>query len=437
MVIFVATLALLLSVYVVGVSAKTSPCWIISPAVMMVLFFIAMILPGIVFHSSPDDSLMAVLGYALWILGSLFGVLAANVFIDKRTASIALNARRAGFVQGNYRLFMFFVLLSVPAVVFTFSMLGRVPLFSGFSSLFGDAAGISMQQARRMNTLEHRDGSTFYFGQGYLRQIYAVISPVFLVAAHILTSRWGDGKVKRLLSIMRIFLVIACALNGQIWISATVILLFVMGGLAVYYMNGSGSAASLNVIKKGILAYVGVIAFIMLYRYFQSLQGRHFDNFLVDTLMRIYLPGAIELFSIFPDAQGFRYGSTWINDLSGMLPGSTQSFAYEVHYLVHGGAWGYTLSPGIVPSAYVNFGLTGIFFTAVVFTAIFSALFSRLMRTNSAVNIAIAIYISHSFTLAMPGDIGNYVVSLATSLVIYAAYHTLNSFFRPASRSTY
>ena len=194
-------------------------------------------------------------------------------------------------------------------------------------------------------------------------------------------------------------------------------------------IDGKGSV-EISIIYRGLLSYAFLLTFIFLYRYLQFLQGRYFDNFFYDTLRRIYSSGAIELFGIFPSQEGFRYGSTWLNDLKGLLPGSIQSFAYEAHYLVHGGAWGFTLSPGIVASSFINFGYPGVFFVGLIFTTIFTKIFCSLIKSNSALRIAIAIYISYRFALAMPGDIVNYFVCLLTAAIMYFSYVFLNSFIR-------
>ncbi|MCH8467856.1 MAG: hypothetical protein LAT78_14960, partial [Roseinatronobacter sp.] len=323
----------------------------------------------------------------------------------------------------------FFVLLSVPAVVFTFAMLGRIPLFIGIGSLFGGGGDISMHAARQMNTLQHRSGDTVYFGQGYLRQIYAVVSPVFLVALFVFDRLRPNSSKSLLVFMVMVFLVLAAALNGQIWIAIHVILLFLMGKYFVILSSGR-KIKEYSLIFRGLLGYLALVGFVFAYRYLQSIQGREFEDFIFDTLRRIYSAGGVELFGIFPSSEGFRYGATWLNDLRGMLPGSIQSFAYEVHYLVHGGAWGFTLSPGIVASSYVNFGFIGVFGVGFSFTWLFTLIFSRLINSGSAVKIAISIYVSHRFTMAMPGDFTNYVVCLVTAAMMYLSYVLLNSFIR-------
>lgn len=422
--IVLLTLCVLLSVAgLVYVSSRSINFWLISPAIMMGVYFSLVTLPGIFLASSDMAIENGLFAHLIWFIGAIL----ALVILAIQSTNLSHRNRKVTEAEGNKRVFWFFILLSIPAVVFTFYMLGRVPLLIGFGSLLGGESDVSMHAARRMNTLEHRSGDTIYFGQGYFRQIYAVVSPVFLVAL-LISERMGRKSIKsKPALLMMFFLTFSAALNGQIWIAIHVMLLFLMAKYFTLIAEGQGKN-NLSIIYRGALAYLCLILFAFAFRYLQSLQGREFDNFFFETMERIYSPGAIDLFAIFPLNEGFRFGATWVNDLSGMLPGSNQSFAYEVHHLVHGGGWGYTLSPGIVASSYVNFGYFGVFIIGFIFTYIFSVIFKSLSQTKSAIKIALSIYISHRFTLAMPGDIANYVVCLITAVIIYLSYLFLNSF---------
>lgn len=413
-------------IYTVSLSARLSRDWLTSPAVMMILFFGAVIMPGLMIEPRNDLALRALLGYNLWMFGALCGVVVSALMIRTTSGNLGVNSQ----MIGTYRVCIFFVLLAIPAITLTFFMLGRIPLLIGIQSALGAVSDLSMHQARQMNTLEHRSGDTVYFGQGYLRQIYTVVSPVFLIAASAIAQSRGWRGASRFLFLLKILLVTAAAMNGQIWIAASVMLLFGMGSIVVATRINGKPIDGFKLIWRGVMAYIGLLVFIFGYRYFQFLQGRHFENFFQDTFARIYIPGAIDLFQIFPDYEAFRWGSTWLNDLSGMLPGSVQSFAYEVHYLVHGGGWGFTLSPGIVPSAYANFGFAGIFLTALVFTTVFNMIYLRAVASPSAVRMAAGIYLSQMFTMAMPGDIASYVVPLITALIIVCTYVICNSLYR-------
>jgi hypothetical protein len=405
------------------VSSKYIQFWLISPAVMMFAYFLLVSFPGLFLASSEEVLLGALIAHLVWFLGVALA-LVCFALMQPRRHSAYLVPRR---IHANRTAIWFFVLLSVPAVVLTYAMLGRIPLFIGMGSLCFGGGDISMHAARQMNTLLHKSGDTFYFGQGYLRQIYTVVSPVFLVALLVFDRLRPHGSKSQFIFAAMVFLVLAAALNGQIWVAADVILLFIMGKYFVA-LSSRGKINGFSLIGRGILVYIFLVGFVFAYRYLQFIQGRAFNDFFLDTIGRLYSAGGVELFGIFPSSEGFRYGATWLNDLSGMLPGSIESFSYEVHYLIHGGAWGFTLSPGIVASSYVNFGFIGVFGVAFCFTWLFTLIFSRLINSRSAVKIAIAIYISHRFTMAMPGDITSYVVCLVSAAMMYLFYIFLASF---------
>lgn len=409
----------------VFISARLTKYWLISPAVMMSAYFLLIKYPGFFLDAEYETKVTALFAHILWF----FSVILALFIIKPTGDHKSLINLKNKVVTGNKQIFLFFVFLSVPSVVFTFYMFDHVPLFVGLSSLTGFESDISMHAARRMNTLQHRSGDTVYFGQGYFRIIYTVVSPVFLVALLVYSRVAKYLNCNRLIVLMMFFLVFSGALNGQIWIAAQLLLFFFMAYCYLLIIDGRG-VKKVSIIWKGILSYAFILTFVFLYRYLQFTQGRHFDNFFLDTLLRIYSFPSIDLFGIFPSQEPFRYGSTWLNDFKGLLPGSIQSFAYEVHYLVHGGAWGFTLSPGIVASSFVNFGYLGVFFVGLTFTTIFTTIFMRLIESRSAIRISIAIYISYSFALAMPGDIVSYFTCLIVSTIMYLTYAFLNHFHR-------
>lgn len=430
MITLISIIIILLCVFNLALLSKIDRFWIIAPPTTMTAYFLLVSFPGTFFASTPDALLNALIAHALWFLGALVAVIWVVPFFSKQKTPLS-DARP---VTGNPPIFWFFIALSAPAVAFTFYMFGRFPLFIGLSGLLGSDVDISMHTARQMNTLEHRVGDTVYFGQGYLRQIYVVVSPVFLTALYIYWRRNGFPVRRNTVLLLMFLFVVAAALNGQIWVAIHVMLLFFMARYYLVIAKGAGGN-NFKIVFRGLGAYFFLIFFVFSYRYLQFLEGRQFESFFFSTIRRIYSAGGVDLFGIFPSQEGFRYGSTWLNDLAGMLPGSIQSFAYEVHYLVHGGNWGFTLSPGIVASSYVNFGFLGVFFAALIFTSIFYYLFSVLVRSDSAIKLAICIYLSRQFMLAMPGDMTSYVVSLMTALLIYLAYEVMRFFLYGTSGS--
>jgi len=390
---------------------------------------------GVVF-SNDGDNIMPTLAHILAFLALAFSSILIFGFQKKSNKKYSTNNPLLS--QGDSlknesidrAICYFFVLIGCLSIFLTFWMFGRVPLFYAMSGLLGDN-GISMHQARQMNTLNHASGDTVYFGQGYLRLIYTVVSPFFLLMMYLRLSispqkKTSVGKIKVLIYVF----VFAAALNGQIWVPLQVsILVFIFFVYALNQKGDVGSAASYKTIKYVIYAYCIAISFIFLYRYLQFIGGRSMGGEIVySTLNRIFSYPASALFEIFPDREDFRYGSTWTNNLRGILPGSVQSFSYEVHHLIHGGKWGYTLSPGLVASSYVNFGLPGVFFTTLIISLIFSGTFIYLINKRSYFKKSLALFLSFSFAMSFDSDLSSFVVDLLTAALIFFAYFSIKSF---------
>lgn len=423
MILIVSFLILLFFCFVFFTSKKYVRYYLISPVLSMSAYFIMIMLPGIYFASTDGVVLKALFAHLIWVVGCLSGLISA-VILHRKNAPRANGQAKLHY---NVTVSWLFVILAVPTVIFTFFMFGRIPLLIGMEGLFGGGNDLTMHAARRMNTLEHRNGDTVYFGQGYLRQIYMVVSPVFLVALFIYYDISNKYFKPAAAYFMMAFIVVASALNGQIWATIQVLFLFIM---AKYYILSKSNRfmKDSSLLLRGLFTYLFLIGFIFLYRYLQSIQGREFDDFVFDTLRRLYSAGGVELFGLFPEPYGFRYGSTWLNDLRGLLPGSIQSFAYEVHYLVVGSAWGFTLSPGIVASTYVNFGFFGIYLAAFSFSLLFTLLFEQLIASDHPLKIALAIFISQQSMLAIPADFTTYILCLITAAAMYLSYGLLISF---------
>lgn len=410
---------------IVVTQKHTGPVWVFSPPVLMVAYFGLVNVPGIVLIEDSTMQDYALFAHCLWMLGVLLSCLLFFRKIRKIGPFVPSN-----YYYGNTKIFYIFIIISIFSVVITFVMFGRAPLIIALRSIIEGDGNITMHEARQMNTLEHRYSDTIYFGQGYLRQLYAVIGPIFCSAVYLFYRIRLRRSAPLYIQLLMIFFVIAGAMNGQIWVAANVIILFILvkffaDTLVLPNFN------TWNLIKRAMLSYIGLLIFVFAYRYLQYLQGRRFVNFTGDTLDRIYSYSVAPLFLLFPDMFPYRLGSTWINDLMGILPGSSQLFSYEVHYLVHGGAWGFTLSPGIVASSYVNFGYLGVLLTAVALTAIFTFLFNRLVQSRDVVCLSLAIYLSFSFLSGIPGDLISYIVSLVTVLLVYVGYRLVAALMHP------
>lgn len=412
----------------------------VSPPIALLAYFFGAMFVGVVQASHQEESQRALVAHFLWFSGMIFGLIVLTALRRGRpfVLSSVNDIRKLGGLSGNRDLILIFIILGIVSVALTFLMLGRVPLLIGFETAISGSGDLTMHQARRMNTITHRAGDTFYFGQGYLRQIYTVVAPVFCAAFYLLMKMGpvpSDRGVRLALLLFGLFFLFG-ALNGQIWISLTVGVYFGLVAVLVMVWQGRRQVVG-RLLLRGLRYYIYLISFVFAYRLFQILGGRHVEGgWIGSTVKRIWSYDRIRLFELFPDVYPFRWGSTWINDLRGILPGPLESFAYESHYLIHGGAWGFTASPGIIASSYLNFGYVGVFFVAFAFTVLFCLIFTWLVGCNSAVRVALGALVSVRFAFGLPGDFAPYIVDLLTIIAILVSYILGNSVIRIFSRRT-
>lgn len=398
--------------------------WMLSPPGIYCGYYLLRSMPGVIDAAVSMDSARPLLAHIFCFLGISVGVIFASSGMKKIVVS------RGDLKLDNSELMWLFVIAGVASVVFTFLMLGRIPLLYGVESIFG-SSDMGMQTIRRMNTLEHRDGDTFYFGQGYFRILYTEVAPFFVGVLAIRDALITGGLRKRYYLLMILFVIFG-ALNGQIWVALEIAILFFIFILFYQYISADKKSGG-NVIFRVVGGYCFALAFIFGFRYLQMLGGRAMDSLFISTFERIFSYEPAPLFEIFPNRQAYRLGSTWLNDLAGILPGSSQSFAYEVHYLVNGGAWGFTLSPGIVGSSYVNFSFFGVFVTCAFLTFIYLKFFFWSFRSRRLTRVSLALFCSYSFAMAFDADIPAFLVGLITTLMIYLAYYLPRRLFSKKS----
>ncbi|KAA0911327.1 hypothetical protein [Pusillimonas sp. ANT_WB101] len=407
----------------------TKKFYLFSPLVICFVYFAVRVYPGIIAASIELDTHTPLVAVLVANLGVLCSTILLNTSVRKKLGSYPHDLKYPPAV-----IIYTPILVGGLAILFTFAMLGRVPLFYLFQDMLGSGAEISMHAARRMNTLEHHSGDTIYFGQGYFRLIYQTIAPIFIAVLYVRASNAVQSL--KLVRFLILLFCIGASLNGQIWTVANMGIFFIAVKLSIPYLFSSSPPPSpARLIKRGAVALLGIFAFIFMFRYFQTLSGREFDNFLLNTFRRIYSEDVSELFSLFPNPNPYRYGSTWFNDILGFLPGSRQSFSYEVHYLLHGGGWGFTAAPGLIGSAYVNFGMLGVFFTFIFSFLIFNLMYWRLVNSNYAHKRVLALYLSISLALAISADLTSVILPIIVVTLLNLLISTTSAIFkRPIGR---
>lgn len=262
-----------------------------------------------------------------------------------------------------------FVIFGVAGVVVYYALSGIVPL----AELFDGSGG--MHEARRAITYAHRDGDVKYFGQGYLKVLFSTLLPLgvggLAVNHYIRFGKWGRY------SIYMFAVVMVQSLSGQIWPAMLCSVLFVFIFLcAKTYSSGSTTTSVYKIGGNLFLIFFALIAVFFAFRWLQSMGGREFSSGIFQSAFdRLFFVRHAWLYVIFPDDEPFRWGATWLNDLSGFLPGAKEMFAYEVHHIVNGGGWGFTMYPSIFASVYVNFGwflgCVWVFFLGVLLQAVY------------------------------------------------------------------
>lgn len=399
--------------------------WLISPPLMMCGLFVAAQLPGVILAATAGEIPAILIAHCLWFLGVLLAlVITPGAGVKKRP--------EIGCLSGNFSVFRAFLVIGFVSIIVFYTALGRVPLFIAINGYLGGGDGMTLMDARRANTLMHRSGDTYYFGQGYVRNIFMTVAPVFLIAYLLLKRSRGLRPGVGLVGLALVFMS-ANILNGGIG-PAVLILIFYFAAYVLYKRMFDPGYSFKSLLWYGVLAYSAAVSLVIGLRIFQAMSGRNLENPVIDAMHRTFTYLGAPMFEVFPAVHPFRLGQTWINDLSGMLPGAVEAFAYEAHYLVHGGGWGYTLWVGIVAGAYVNFGLVGPLVVGFMLGLVFNFLFVKLSRSGSALRLAVCVMISHGFATAMMADLVTYVVTLVTAFAIIAIYTLLNSALRLARK---
>src|SRR5690606_24995666 len=81
-----------------------------------------------------------------------------------------------------------------------------------------------------------------------------------------------------------------------------------------------------------------------------------------------------------------------------------------VHYILHGGAWGFTAAPGLFASAYVNFGMLGVLILFFACFITYNTLYKRLVTSAYVEDKVFGIYLTVSFVIALSADITSIIL---------------------------
>lgn len=322
-----------------------------------------------------------------------------------------------GLNESDKSLSKMIVVAGVLAIVLYYYMSGVVPMAELFSS-----SDRGMHEARRAITYAHRDAEVRYFGQGYFKVVFSVFLPI-AVATLAINRRLthGDWSVYYLLILL---VILAQALSGQIWPAMLCAAFFVITLLAAGSYRLKKEKSIYKSSLKLMFIFLSLVAIFFAFRWIQYIGGRIFSTGVFESAFeRLFFVKHAWLYVLFPAEHDYRLGMTWINDVLGFLPGSREMFAYEVHHLVNGGAWGFTMYPSIFASAYVNFGvLWGGFALGLMAFVVQSTFFTLLRRASEPFFLVLATYFTTYQMYAAKADITSVVFPYLVIGLLLLAY---------------
>ncbi len=297
---------------------------------------------------------------------SLFAFALASVLVSPAVMTRRLGIGRASGIQlfrdaGVAWAFFGVMVVGFGAVVAYYALIGVVPLWHGVRAIVSpEAAAVSMHELRRQITPGHRFGNVPYIGQGYFRAIYFNLLPLAVIWFAAKDSL-SLGSIRPRTKVLVALAVGVNFLDGRIWMGIQVMALvgFALLHLKLGSRNPRGAAAVGRLLRWAGGTTIMLSSVAVAYRYVQHISGRATDNIIETVAARVFLLPSGRLYMLFPEPYRFRWGGTWVSDMMGFLPGTRQSFAYEVHQIVYGSGWGFTLSPTMIGAAWVNFGYMG------------------------------------------------------------------------------
>lgn len=400
-----------------------------SPIGMSIFYILVKLLPGFYISSDYGYSYNSFLSLLIFVFGIFLASLASFAFYPYWSGRFYVSKISFNKLEAYSIIFLSFL-----SFIFVYVMFGNAPLVYLLDNLINNDYSLTMQQARMNNTLQHVGDGTVYFGQGYFKFLYLTLAPLFISSAYIYNKLY-DGDASRLIKFTMVAFILMAAFNGQVKPPIMIFLFFALTVQCYPYFFSSikknNERLALRLILKFTLIYTALILLVIGLRYLQSISGRYIDDVLSNSLDRIfYLPANI-LFEQFPYQYPFKLGATWLNDISGLLPGSVQAFNYEVYTLVYGTTGGFTLSPGLILSAYINFGLIGVFITSLVLYTLYQVMFFWLSSSNHIEFRVLSFSVSLSLALALSSDIVSAIMPIVITFLIFfiVKFMRINLFF--------
>lgn len=356
---------------------------------LYLLFFLIFIYIGSVRFSLTNGNYTLLWGVNIGILAFCFGTFFATItsnFNPKREYNDFLNKPISDSMKGLPFDIAFFTLCSISLLVTTYylySGIQRTGIIPFFAMITGTGSTRDMILARYE--------FTHISGAGYFYQFYGNILPfLFLISfakyLHYKNTKWKYTSI--LLFLGTSFSLIAAGSRAPILIF--VFMIFIL--LNLYY----GKISISQFLKFIIMSFI--ILFILTFFKFGIGTDKGILigmlNGLEYTLRRIFIIQSIPIdfvFKHFPYSYDFRFGTTWISDLKGLLPGQQLGFATELARIRSEilGTRATNTPIGFFGELYVNFGLVGVFIGMFILGNILQKLHIYIMRSEKTlVNLA-------------------------------------------------
>ena len=128
--------------------------YVFSPSVVGITYCLLRVYPGTVDASILNETYLPLIA----VVVAFFAIFLANLTIGSLPRKdVIINT--SYFISLNKTFIYWMIFLGIISVLFTFAMLGKIPLFYAIKGFFSGGSDLTMHEARRMNTVEHHDGN--------------------------------------------------------------------------------------------------------------------------------------------------------------------------------------------------------------------------------------------------------------------------------------
>lgn len=261
-----------------------------------------------------------------------------------------------------------------------FFLLGYVPLFEGFKTLFAQGFVPGLTNTYRVGRDIYVNPEARYIPfQGFMEAIRYYALPVVMVwFVHL--YRLGSHRAGCLLVLCLSTLLLVA--TGQRWPLMNALITLVIYLFWTYRPRRLATRGTLLI--TSIAVACGLFLSILLGRTSAQLTARDALLFgLRDLTLRILLGNSrvpFESYSVFPRSVDFLWGRSWVQNLLAYLPGAFASFPVTFYQMVTGDTRGHTAPPDFYTEAFINFGWPGVAIICAMWGVMLSLVHEAMLR---------------------------------------------------------